>query len=152
MIAMTRLFAAGLVTVVGIGIAYAQFSKPEDAIAYRQAAMQIIGHHFGLLGAVVKGEQPYSKDAVVRNAQVVSMVAELPWEASLVPESYGKGTRLLEKAMNEKEDFLAAAGEFEAAAKALAAAAESGDADAIKGPVGETAKSCKACHSEYRGN
>ncbi len=51
-----------------IGAVSAQFSKPEDAIKYRQSMMFLIAQHFGRLGAVVKGKQPYDQETFAKNA------------------------------------------------------------------------------------
>jgi cytochrome c556 len=41
----------------------AKFNKAEDAIRYRQAVMTLIGQHFGSMGQVVKGDEPYDQAA-----------------------------------------------------------------------------------------
>ncbi|NCV95026.1 MAG: cytochrome c, partial [Burkholderiaceae bacterium] len=66
--------------------AMAQFAKPEDAIKYRQSAFALMGAHMGRLSAVVKGEVPYNKDDVARNAAIISTLSSLPWQA------FGPGT------------------------------------------------------------
>ena len=65
------------------GIAYAQFKKPEDAIKYRQNVFNVMANSFGKIGAVVKGEAPFNKDEVVKNAAVVAMLSTLPWQQPL---------------------------------------------------------------------
>lgn len=145
-----RLLAIGLVLFVGIGLAYAQFAKPEEAVAYRQAVMQVIGHHFGAMGTVVKGQQPYEPGSFLQHAEVVAMMAELPWEAMLVPGSYGGNTTLLDKVQSEKEAFMEAALQFEDASQRLSEIADGSDTEAIKTEFGNTAQTCKACHSAYR--
>ena len=70
-----------------IGAAYAQFSKPEDAIKYRQSVMFVIAQHFSRLGAMVKGKQPYDQKTFASNAAIIESLSRLPWEAFLVPGS-----------------------------------------------------------------
>ena len=62
--------------------AQAQFAKTEDAIKYRQSAFTVMANSFGKIGAVVKGEAPYNKDEVAKNAAIVATLAPLPWQAS----------------------------------------------------------------------
>ncbi len=53
---MLRFLVCIVVVVVVFGAAYAQFSKPDDAIRYRKSVMFLIAQHFGRMGAVVKGK------------------------------------------------------------------------------------------------
>ena len=135
---------------ITVGGAYAQFAKPEDAIKYRKSVMQVIKKHFASMAGVVKGKVPFDKSAFVNDANVVAMLSKLPWEASLAPGSAEGDTQLKEKALKNTEEFLAAAKRFEDASRGLAAAAESGDMEAIRKQFGETAQTCGACHKPYR--
>ena len=70
--------------IAGVAVAaqaQAPFAKPEDAIKYRQSALFVMGQHFGRIGAVVKGERPYNKDEVVKNAAIAEQMSSLHWEA-----------------------------------------------------------------------
>ncbi len=145
-----KLVALAIILTVACGAVWAQFAKPEDAVSYRKAVMQVIGRHFGQMGDVVKERQPYDKDAFESDAKVVAMMARLPWEASLVPGSYDGDTTLKEKALKDRDDFLAAARQFEDASQNLLTAAGSGDQGAIKSRFGATAKTCSVCHKAYR--
>ena len=138
-----------VVAVTG-GIAWGAFAKPDDAITYRKAVMQVIGQHFNQMAAVVKGGQPYDQATFELNARIVSLMATLPWEASLVSGSYGEGTTLKEKAFKDREDYMAAAKAFEAAGQDLLTAAQGGDLGAIKSKFGATAQTCSRCHKAYR--
>lgn len=139
-----------LVLVVTGGIAWGAFVKPDDAITYRKAVMQIIGKHFDQMAGVVKGGQPYDKDTFELDARIVALMATLPWEASLVSGSYGEGTTLKEKALKDRGGYMAAAQAFETASQELLAAAQGGDLGAIKSKFGATAKTCSRCHKAYR--
>ena len=84
---------AGVVIMAGIaGTAHAQapFAKPEQAIKYRQSAMFIMAQHFGRIGAVVKGERPYNKDEVAKNAAVAAEMSKLPWEGFVAGTDKGE--------------------------------------------------------------
>jgi cytochrome c556 len=48
--------------------------------------LQLMGTHFARIGAVVKGEAPFNKDDVAKNAAIVNSMASLPWQG------FGPGT------------------------------------------------------------
>ena len=131
-----------------IGVAYAQFARPEDAIKYRKAVMTIIAQHFGRMGAMVKGKVPYNQEAFANNAAVIEKVSVLPWEAFLAPGSDKGKTTMKSSVLKNQADFKALAQAFEMEVSKLSAAAKSGDFDAAKGQFGKVAQSCQACHSK----
>ncbi|MFZ0131800.1 MAG: cytochrome c [Desulfobacterales bacterium] len=130
--------------------AAAQFEKPEDAIAYRQAVMVVIGQHFGRMAAVVKGQSPYDPAAFEKNAAIVNALGSLPWEAFLFPGTDKGKTDLKPAAFKEKDKFMQDAKKMEADVAKLAEIAKTGDLNAIKAQFGETGKSCKSCHDSFR--
>ena len=144
--AMIIIFILSLV----VGAAYAQFAKPEDAIKYRKAAMFLIAQHFKRMGAVVKGNLPYDKDAFSANADVVQMLATLSWEASMEPGTDAGDTTLSSAVFEKPDQFKKAAASFEAATAMLASTAKGGDLGAIKAQFGKVAQNCKSCHRQFR--
>ena len=128
----------------------AKFNKAQDAIRYRQAVMVLIGQHFGSMGQVVKGKQPYDQASFAEEAAVLEMLSKLPWDAFLYPESDRGKTKLKSKALKNKDDFMQAAQKLEDETAKLAADAKTGDLDPIKAQFGATAKTCKDCHGEFK--
>ncbi|MBC2736029.1 MAG: cytochrome c [Desulfobacteraceae bacterium] len=150
---MKTLAQAMVMVVVGTliaGGALAQFAKPEDAIKYRKSVMVLIAQHFKSMGAVVQGKAEYDQQAFVANAEVVKMLATLPWEASLEPGSDKGDTTLSPAVFDKREDFEKTARSFETATAKLAETAKGSDFDAVKAQFGEVAKSCKGCHKPFR--
>ncbi len=150
---MKKLFKMALcVVLVGsfFTAAYAQFAKPEDAVEYRKAVMTLIGHHFMQIAAVVKGQQPYEKNAVARDATLVETLSKLPWEAFMVPGTDKGDTKLQPDAFKEPSKFSEDGKRFEAEAAKLVSAANGGNLDAIKSQFGEVGKSCQECHKQFR--
>ena len=145
-----RVTVLAVVCIVMAGGAYAQFAKPEDAIKYRKSVMFMIAQHFKRMGAVVQGKMDYDKQAFATNAEVVKVLAGLPWEASMVPGSDKGETTLSPAVFSRETEFKASAQAFEMAAGKLAAASLGDDFDAIKTEFGMVAKSCKACHQSFR--
>ena len=129
--------------------AAAQFAKPEDAIRYRKAAFTLLGTHFGRIAAMARGVVPFDAKAAAENAEIANAVAKLPYTA-FAPGSDKGDTKAQPKIWSELDQFNAAASKMQEEVAKLNTAAKSGNFDAIKAAVGDTGKSCKACHDNYR--
>jgi cytochrome c556 len=140
----------GIMLLTMAGLAFAEFTTPDDAISYRQAVMTVIGEQFGRIAAVATGQAPFNEKALAQYTMVLRTMSELPWEACLMPGSYKGKTSLKASVMKEKNDFMAMARQFENSSNKLDETAKSGDLDAVKAQFGEVAKSCKGCHMTYR--
>jgi cytochrome c556 len=146
---LQKLVLASTATIlaIGAGVAFAQFQKPEDAIKYRQSAFTVMANSFGKIGAVVKGEAPYSKDEVAKNAAIVAMMSTLPWQA------FGPGTEggKAESAVwSDNAKFKAAGEKMQLAVANLNTAAQSGDLESIKKAFGAAGATCKGCHDDFK--
>jgi len=149
---MKRFLTWGLgMLIVGLlaGVALAQFARTEDAITYRQAVMSVIGTHFSRMGAVVRGEQPFTKEAFEQNASLVATLIDQPWDAFMMSGG-DKGSRLKPEALTQKDKFMQLAKASETEIVKLAESAKAGDLNAIKSQFGAAGASCKACHDDYR--
>ena len=150
--AMTKTTLLGFFCVLVFGAAYAQFAKPEEAIQYRKAVMLLIAQHFKSMGAVVQGKAAYDKDAFSANAEVVEMLATLPWQAFMV-DGTDKGDTTMNSAVFKKSaKFKKAAESFQTETATLSSMAKGGELNAIKAHFGKVAKSCSACHKQFRKN
>ncbi len=129
--------------------AAAQFAKPEDAIKYRKAAFTVMAAHFGRVAAMANGKVPFDAKAAADNAEIATMMSKLPY-AGFVPGSDKGETKAEPKIWTEMDKFNAAATKMQEEMAKLNVAAKGGNLDAIKAAVGETGKSCKACHDNYR--
>ena len=127
--------------------AMAQFAKPEDAIKYRQSAFALMGAHMGRLAAVVKGEVPYNKEDVARNAAIIGTLSSMPWQAFGPGTEGGKAEPAIWK---ESAKFKSAADKMQAAVAELNTAAQSGNPENLKKALGATSQTCKACHDDFR--
>jgi len=129
--------------------AAAQFAKPEDAIKYRKGALFVMGQHFGRVAAMANGKVPFDAKAVADNAEIATAMSKLPYVAFI--EGTDKGdTKAEPKIWTEMDKFKAAASKMQDEMAKLNVVAKGGNIDAIKAQVGETGKSCKACHDAYR--
>ena len=138
--------------IIGAGVAMpaaAQFAKPEDAIKYRKAAMTVMGTHFGRVAAMANGRIPFDAKAAADNAEIATIASKLPYAGFVEGTDKGE-TKAEPKIWSERDKFNAAASKMQDEMAKLNVAAKSGNLDAIKAAVGETGKSCKACHDAYR--
>ncbi len=130
--------------------AAAQFEKPEDAIKYRQSALFVMGQHFGRIGAMANGKVPFDAKAAQENADIVATIAKLPWAGFGPGTDKGRETKAKPEIWTEQAKFREHADKLGVESVKLAAAAKTGDLGQLKAAFGETAKSCKACHDNYR--
>jgi len=129
--------------------AAAQFAKPEDAIKYRKAAFTMMGAHFGRVAAMANGKIPFDAKAAADNAEIAAFMSKLPY-AGFVPGSDKGETQAEPKIWTEMDKFNAGATKMQEEMAKLNVAAKGGNLDAIKVAVGETGKTCKACHDNFR--
>jgi cytochrome c556 len=141
------LASTAIVLAISAGFAFAQFQKPEDAIKYRQSAFTVMSNSFAKIGAVVKGEAPYNKDEVAKNAAIVAMMSTLPWQA------FGPGTeggKAQSDVWSDNAKFKAASEKMQLAVADLNKAAQSGDLESTKKAFGTAGASCKNCHDDFK--
>jgi cytochrome c556 len=129
--------------------AAAQFAKAEDAIKYRRAGMTLMSAHFGRVAAMASGKAPFDAKAAADNAEIATYMSKLPFAGFVAGSDKGE-TRAEPKIWTEMDKFRSDATKMQDAMAKLDVAAKSGDLDQIKAAVGETGKSCKACHDAYR--
>ena len=127
--------------------ASAQFAKPEDAVKYRQSAFSVMGTHFGRLGAMANGKVPFDAKVAAENAELVAVMAKLPWAGF---DAAHEGGKAKPEVWKEQAKFKDLADKMQAETTKLAAAAKTGDLDKLKAAFGPAAASCKACHDDFR--
>ncbi len=130
--------------------ASAQFVKAEDAIKYRQSALFVMGQHFGRIGAMASGRAPFDAKVAADNADVVASMAKLPWAAFGPGTDKGGDTKAKSEIWTEQAKFKDANEKLVAETVKLAAAAKTGNLEAVKTAVTATAGTCKACHDAFR--
>ena len=143
------LVTTATVLAISAGFAFAQFQKPEDAIKYRQSVFTVMANSFGKIGAVVKGEAPYNKDEVAKNAAVVAMMSTLPWQAFGLGTEGGKAQALV---WSDNAKFKAASEKMQLAVVDLNKAAQSGDLESIKKAFGSAGATCKVFQDDIKKN
>lgn len=144
--ASLRILAASIALITA-SPAFAQFQKAEDAIKYRQSTFSVMATHFSRIGAVVKGEVPYNKDDVAKNAAIVATLSSLPWQAFGPGTEGGKSQPAI---WTEAAKFKAGSEKMQTAVAELNQAAQSGSLENIKKAFSATGQTCKACHDDFR--
>jgi len=140
-----------LVVAASVAIAATAFahSKEDAAVDYRMGLMTVVGWNFGPLGAMVKGKVPFDAALAQANADLVVTLAKLPWSAFV--EGSDKGdTNARPEVWSQPDKFKAAAQRLQDETVKLAAAAKSGNPDAVKTAFSATAQACKSCHDDFR--
>lgn len=130
--------------------AAAQFAKPEDAIKYRQSALSVMGTHFGRIGAMVNGRVPFDAKVAADNADIVAVMAKLPWAGFGNGTETGGNTQAKPEIWTEQVKFKENSEKMIVETVKLAAAAKTGNLDALKTSFAATADSCKTCHDAFR--
>ncbi len=121
----------------------------EDAIKYRQAAFTMVKGNFGPMGAMVKGERPFDAAAFAKFAENFAALAKMSDDGFIDGSDMGD-TKAKPEVWEKRAEFDAKMKKFQELADKLAVAAKSGDLGAIKPQFGAAAKTCKACHDDFK--
>jgi cytochrome c556 len=130
--------------------ASAQFSKPEDAIRYRQSGYAIMGNHMGRIFNQLKADKP-DIAAIQRSATIIDFVSQLPGEG-YVPGSEKGGnppTRAKPEIFTDPKVRDIGRAMRQEVVK-LVDVSKTGDVAAIRTQFQATVKSCDSCHDNYR--
>ena len=124
--------------------------KPETLVKQRQAAMTLQGKYFGPIGAMVQGKMPWDAAVVTRNAGYLEVLTKMPWDGFQASTADVKDTDAKPEIYKDTEKFRSDSQKLETEAGKLAAAARSGDQNAVKVAFGEVGKACKSCQDDFR--
>ncbi|MEJ5992512.1 cytochrome c [Ramlibacter sp. PS3R-8] len=130
--------------------ASAQFAKPEDAVKYRQSAMFLMSQHFGRIGGMANGRIAFDAKGATENAEVVSEMSKMPWQAYVVGTDKVANTRAKPEIWSEQAKFNEYNQRLMSDTTKLVAAAKTNNLDNLKKAFGDTAATCKACHDNFR--
>jgi len=140
----------GTSTLLASGTTFAQV-KPEDVIKFRQGSYQVIGWHMRTLGGMAKGQIPYDQAEFTRNAEIVAMMSTVVPHAFAPGSDKGAPNRARPEIWSDAAGFKKVMDGFQAEASKLAQVAKTaGSVDQVRGQFGALAKSCGACHDNFR--
>jgi cytochrome c556 len=130
--------------------AHAQFAKPEDAIRYRQSAYVLMGNHMSRINGQLKADKP-DLAAIQRSAGIIDFASQLPGEGYIPGSETGGTPTTRAKPEVFKDPKVKELGKkMREEVVKLNTVAKGGDIAAIRAQFGETGKSCKACHDDFR--
>lgn len=144
-----RVFTTAVLFAVAVP-ASAQFSKPEDAIRYRQSAYVIMGHQMGRIFTQLKADKP-DLAVIQRSAAIVDFVSQLPGEGYVAGSEKGGNppTRAKPEVFTDPK-----VGDIGRAMRQevikLVEVSKAGDVAAIRTQFQATVKSCDNCHDNFR--
>ncbi len=120
-------------------------------IAERQDNFEGIGDAFKLIRGELEGGEPdfalIASEAGTINANAQKIGGHFPEGTGM---DAGYDTEALATIWEKPDEFTAAHQALIEASDGLITAAQSGDAAAVQGAVGELGKSCKGCHDVFR--
>jgi cytochrome c556 len=131
--------------------ASAQFSKPENAIKYRQSGMFMMAQNFGRVAGMSAGRIPFDAKVAADSAAVAEIMSKLPWDGFVSGTSVGQ-TKAKPEIWTNKAKFDDNSKKLQAEMTKLVAATKSGNLDNIKLAVSATGAVCKSCHDEFQAN
>ncbi len=141
------------IAVVVLGAASVAVSDERDpnerAIAAREAAFTLIATNFGPMGAMAKGKMPFDQEQFAKRAANLEALSSMPWEF-FIPGSDKGDTEAKPEVWSNPDDYKAKVEQYQQEVAKLVEASKGGDQKAMFAQVGETAKSCKSCHKEYK--
>lgn len=128
-------------------------SSGHPGVDARKAVMKDIGGNLKKVKSFVAGEGGDAAMVASAAASIAASAAEIQYifdDQVHVDNAGDVKTTASADIWSKWDEFKTTAADLETAAVALAAAAASGDANAIKAGFGATAKNCGACHKPFR--
>jgi cytochrome c556 len=144
-----RLLAASLAVSFGFALDAAAQAKPETLVKQRQAAMTLIAKYFGPLGGMAQGRVPYNAQTVQRNAAILDVLKDLPWDG-FHESTKGVKSAALPAIWEKPNDVKQGIERFQTEVGKLAQVAKGGDEAAVKAQIGAVGKTCGGCHDSFR--
>lgn len=139
-----------LLTVLLLGAIAAPLALADTPAETRTKSFKKILLSFEPMGMVVRGRDPYQKDAFIRQADTLKQLAAEPFNHFPANSISGK-SRAKPEIWSQPAKFQADKDAFLKAVSELNLAAHRGDLAVIKKNYGAVAQSCKSCHDAFRG-
>ena len=124
--------------------------RAQKAIEARQGLLKVVGHYFGPIVGMARGQVPFDADLARANANKIAQLSPMiPDVFALDTRASGVASDGLDGIWDDMADFNSKAQAATEGALALAAASSEGQAAFLKA-VGGMGSACKGCHEEYR--
>ena len=99
---------------------------------------------------MANGKAPFDAKVAADNADIVAVMAKLPWAGFGPGTETGGNTKAKPEIWTEQAKFKEGSEKMQAETVKLAAAAKTGSLDNLKTAFTATAETCKGCHDAYR--
>jgi len=148
---VARIIMAGALLAGGWSL-YAKPAKPvpptaQDHVAARQAAMAMSAVTLGAIGnGAANGAAPKSLGFPARS--LAKWADAMP--SMFAPTTRTAPSKAKSEVFSDRAGFLASAKAFQDATKALVAATQADDKDALNAALASTKAACKGCHDSYQ--
>lgn len=146
-----KVLTSVLALALGCGLA-AQASaqaNPNQLVANRKGSMNLQGKYLGPILAMVQDRSPYDPAIILRNAEYLSVLLQLPWD-DFQPATVGAANnRAKEDVYKEVAKFKAGIDAVQMEAQKLTAAARAGDKTAVGVAARNVGKACNSCHEAF---
>jgi len=146
----TIIFAGAIFT--GAAVGALAHGDATGIVKERMHGMMAMGKALGSVADMFKGKTKFNAQGVEEAADIV--LQHTATIDKLFPDTdasrNGKGTEAIPAIWEDRKGFLAIATELEKRATELRRVAASGNQDQIRTSFGAVAKSCSACHQDYR--
>lgn len=130
-------------------VAQTAFTRPADAVKYRQAAFQVMSFHSQRIGSMLKGERPFDKSISAQDAAIIDMMA-MQMNVAFPPGSDTAPSKAKPEVWQDAPQFRQKLDELKASTRKLSEATKSGDLNLVRAAFNQTAQSCKSCHEGFR--
>lgn len=124
--------------------------RQEQILGYRQGNMSLVAANWGPMGAMLKGDLPYSQDLVKTYAKDLAAITSINMMRGYPEGSEGGRTKAKADIWLDMEDFESKMKELQDAAAKLNDVAMSGSEADTKAAMKDVGETCKSCHKEYK--
>jgi cytochrome c556 len=141
--------ASILAAAATFAVAVAAQPSPNFQIAVRKGAMNLQSKYAGPLFAMARGSTPFDARIAQRNADYLVVISQMPWE-DFQPNSLGlANTKAKDAIVKDAEKFKQLVDTLQSEEQKVAAAARSGDQNAVKSAVQAMGRACNSCHENF---
>ena len=147
---LSTLLSVLVISMCSTSVFAADDERAQKAIETRQGLLKVVGHYFGPIVGMAKGQVPFDAATVSANANKIAQLAPMiPDVFAMDTRSSGVSSDALGGIWEDSDDYKAKAATATERALALAAAADQGQGAFLKA-VGGLGSACKGCHEDYR--
>lgn len=122
----------------------------EKAVEYRHGIMNVYAYNLTSMRDMVKGKTEFDSTAFKRHARDLAAAAGLDLLAGFPEDSLNDESDASDTIWLDWEQFQKNYQALQEQSAKLAEAASKGDGAAIKEQFGVTARTCKACHDDFK--